>query len=347
MDALTAEGRRSLYGRFPHSSEERQLCVGRNEGPTRPDVAGKARAAAEWCKAASTSKVKWEYLYVPEDIFKAFAGDSVAELLRTCRPTLKKILEEATSPQLALPLGQADSEESSRIVYEFISEASLGSLPLRARKGIQRLTLLFDYMAKKQKVSFSPVFQPLLGPMDAAAEGLLFARLEPSLPEEVDEQAAFFNPDLSAEKKKHQKYLENQVSLLRRFLIHRSPITPIGVLRFCLDYAAKDEEAPGGVLVAVRERFSDLANTGLGGLLGSLTTSAIHSSLTSKTSSVIERRQTRRYDTGSRRLTGSTRSPPANPPATRPKGSASDAVASTRWCIRCATRTPRMARLET
>ena len=65
-------------------------------------------------------------------------------------------------------------------------------------------------------------------------------------------------------------FLEKQASLLRRFLVHRSPITPIGVLRFCLDYASKDEEAPGGVLVAVRERFADLADTDLSDLLGTV-----------------------------------------------------------------------------
>ena len=64
------------------------------------------------------------------------------------------------------------------------------------------------------------------------------------LPEELEEQAAFFSPDLSAEKKKHREFLENQASLLRRFLVHRSPIMPVGILRFCLQYAAKDDKAP-------------------------------------------------------------------------------------------------------
>lgn len=269
IDALTAEGRRSLYAAdFLIRRSDGNYLLAETKGRRDPDVAGKARAAAEWCKAASTSKVKWEYLYVSEDVFKEFAGDSVDELLRTCRPTLKKLLEEADSPQLSLPIGQADSEESARVVYEFISEDDLGSLPLRARKGIQDAALLFNYMAKKQKMSFSPVFQPLLGPLDAAAEVVLLERLEPALPEESEEQAAFFSPDLSAEKKKHQNFLENQASLLRRFLVHRSPIMPVGLLRFCLDYAGKDEEAPEGVLAAVRERFADLPESDLPVLLG-------------------------------------------------------------------------------
>ena len=51
--------------------------------------------------------------------------------------------------------------------------------------------LLFDYMAKKKRVSFSPVFQPLLGPLEAAAETILLERLDVS-------QAGFEEAPLSA-----------------------------------------------------------------------------------------------------------------------------------------------------
>jgi hypothetical protein len=44
----------------------------------------------------------------------------------------------------------------------------------------------------------------------------------------------------------------------------------IGVLRFCLDSASKDGQAPNGVLSAVRERFSNLAETDLNELLGTV-----------------------------------------------------------------------------
>ena len=242
-------------------------CWRKPKGRKDPDVAGKARAASEWCKAASTKKGKWEYLYVSEQTFKDFTGDTIAELIRNCRPSLKKLLEEAVSPQTVLPLKLTEAETPSAVVYDFIDEKDLNALPLRSRKGIQEAVLLFDFMAKKQKVSFSPIFQPLLGPLDAAAETLLFERLEPALPEDDEEQVTFFKPDLSGEKKKHQNFLENQASLLRRFLVHRSPITPLGVLRFCLEYAAKDEPAPEGILTAVRDRFADLADSGLSEML--------------------------------------------------------------------------------
>ena len=269
IDALTTDGRRSLYtADFLIRLKNGNYLLAETKGQRDPDVAGKARAAAEWCKAASTSKVKWEYLYVPEDVFKQFAGDSVAELLRTCRPSLKKLLEEASSAQLALPIGRTDTDESTAAVYQFISEGDLESLPPRARKGIQEAVLLFDYMAGKSRVSLSPVFQPLLGPLDAAAESILFESLESTLPDDPEAEAAFFSPDLSAEKKKHREFLDKQASLLRRFLVHRSPIMPVGVLCFCLQYATKNEAAPSGIFTAVRERFGQLAETNLGELLG-------------------------------------------------------------------------------
>ena len=50
------------------------------------DVPAKARAAVEWCKSASTKQVTWHYLYVVEEIFQRYHGDSMADLARTCEP---------------------------------------------------------------------------------------------------------------------------------------------------------------------------------------------------------------------------------------------------------------------
>jgi hypothetical protein len=50
--------------------------------------------------------------------------------------------------------------------------------------------LLFNFMANKEKVAFPPVFQPLLGPIDATAESVLRDRLEPVVPDDADDVAA-------------------------------------------------------------------------------------------------------------------------------------------------------------
>jgi type III restriction enzyme len=268
IDCLTAEGRRALYTPdFLIRKKNGEYVLAETKGRADRDVSGKARGAAEWCKAASTKKVKWEYLYVPQAIFEGFTGNSVGELARVCAPALKTLLKEAESAQLALPLQPRDEEEAVRQLHEFIPKAEIARLPLRARTGVEHAVLLFNFMASKQNVAFPPVFQPLLGPIDAAAEALLVGRLEASVPDDPDARSRYFEPDLSITKKKHQQFLTNQASLLQRLLVHHSPIMPTGLLRFCVEYAGKNEPAPDGILAAVRERFADLAVSDLGAVL--------------------------------------------------------------------------------
>jgi type III restriction enzyme len=268
IDCLTAEGRRALYTPdFLIRTKNGDHVLAETKGRADRDVSGKARGAVEWCKAASTKKVKWEYLYVPQAIFESFGGDSVGELARACAPSLKGLLKEADSAQLALPLQPADEEKAVRQLHDFVSGPDLEQVPARARTGIEHAVLLFNFMANKEKVAFPPVFQPLLGPIDTTAEAVLLERLESTVPEVPAEQTAYFEPDLSAAKKKHREFLSNQASLLKRLLVHHSPIMPTGLLRFCVEYANKDDDAPPGVLDAVRERFADLAGSDLPGLI--------------------------------------------------------------------------------
>jgi type III restriction enzyme len=269
VDSLTVEGRRSLYTPdFLVRKTNGHYVLAETKGRADRDVSGKARGAVEWCKAASTNQVKWEYLYVPQAIFEDFGGETVAELTRACAPALKGLLKEAESPQLSLPLSLTDDETTVRQLHEFIAKKDLDVLPARTRTSVEHSVLLFNFMANKEKVAFPPVFQPLLGPIDASAEALLHERLGSVVPDDPEAIERFFEPDLSGEKKKHQQFLNNQASVLKRLLVHRSPIMPVGILRFCLDYAKKDAEAPTGILAAVRTRFDDLAGTDLAALLG-------------------------------------------------------------------------------
>jgi len=269
IDCLNADGRRALYAAdFLIRRKNGNYVLSETKGRRDPDVAGKARGAAEWCKAASSKKVRWEYLYVPQGVFEEFTGDTLDELIRACRPALKGLLKEADSSQLALPIAPTDDEKSVRLIHDFISEEELAGLPLRARQGVEHAVLLFNFMASKEKVGFPPVFQPLLGPIDAEAEALLLGRLADAVPENAEDQDLFFEPDLVGEKKK--KFLADQGSLLKRLLVHRSPVMPTGLLRFCLGYAKKDAEAPGGIFSQVRERFADLAATDMADELDSI-----------------------------------------------------------------------------
>ena len=165
IDSLTAEGRRSLYTPdFLIRSTDGGYLLAETKGRVDQDVPGKARAAIEWCKAASAGETNWEYLYVPQAIFTDFSGDSVGELLRACSPSLRSLLREADSAQMALPLQLESDEISATRLGQFISPSDLESLVLRSRRGVEHAVLLFDFMATKQNVAFAPVFQPMLGP---------------------------------------------------------------------------------------------------------------------------------------------------------------------------------------
>ena len=60
------------------------------------------------------------------------------------------------------------------------------------------------------------------------------------------------------------EYMEESLKqIIRRLLVHRSPLMPASVLQFCLDYAKKDTEPLPGVFSTVRARFSELRGRGL------------------------------------------------------------------------------------
>jgi len=223
------------------------------------DVPSKARAAAEWCRAATSNKVHWDYLYVPQEIFAQVGGNSLDVLARTCAPSLAALVREAETAQAVLPFGPRPEERVVKQVKEFIDLGIFETLPSRYQKAIEHAINLFHFHERKEPVSFSPVFQPLLGPIDHAAETLLLKRLADAVPAVAEDQREYFTPNLGATKSKTRDFLTEKCSLLKRLLVHRSPIMPTGLLAFCLDYASKTGDAPPGILMSVRRRFADVA----------------------------------------------------------------------------------------
>jgi type III restriction enzyme len=263
IDSLTAEGHRSLHTPdFLIRKSDGHYLLAETKGRVDLDVAVKARAAIEWCKAASTKKCRWEYLYVPQGVFEGFSGSEVDALARTCKPALVNLLKEANSAQLALPF-DLDQDQLDSQVGEFIAEDELASLRAAERHAVRHAVQLFNFMAKKPDAVFAPVFQPLLGSVDRAAETLMLQRLEPSVPADKTDQEVFFSPDLVGAKKKQHSFLTERGRTLKRLLVHRSPIMPTGLLLFCMDYAKKDEASVGGVFAEVRSTFTDLAGSDL------------------------------------------------------------------------------------
>ena len=218
------------------------------------DVPHKARAAAAWCKAAG--KANWRYLYVPQETFESFTGDSVALLLRICDLALRDLLDEAVEAQLTLPFGEAKPGDE-RLV-EFISDADFSILPSAHQKMVRQAVSLFRFLENKSGQSLAPVFTPLLGPLDEAAKALLLRRLGPDIPAERDAQAAFFAADAGGLSAKEAEMCQRRGSDLKRTLVDHNGTSPIGLLRWCLDFAGKATPAVSEALRCVRLRFAAL-----------------------------------------------------------------------------------------
>lgn len=264
VDYLTPEGRRATYTPdFLIRKSDENCLLAETKGRADPDVPAKARAAIEWCKAASSKSVKWEYLYVQERLFEQVRGDSVDELARACAPGLAELLRTAAAPQLSFDLEASDDSRLASQTQEFIEPKSLAALPTRYRKAVEHSVALFHFHQNKETVSFAPIFQPLLGPIDHAAEELMLRRLADAVPAEAKAQHDYFEPDMSKAKRSDLPYLAERAKALKKLLVFRSPIMPTGTLQFCLDYAGKAAEPLPGVYSAVRRGFPDLSATGL------------------------------------------------------------------------------------
>src|SRR5207253_2040381 len=138
------------------------------------------------------------------------------------------------SPQLLLPFVNPEQQRKEEHTGEFIVAEALAALPQRHQQAIEHAVSLFKFHEKKAGVSFAPVFQPLLGPIDVACEALLIERLLPSVPAVESEQKDFFEPDMSGMKKKSAEFLQERARTLKRLLVYRSPLMLTGVLVFCL-----------------------------------------------------------------------------------------------------------------
>lgn len=254
IDYLTGGGRLAFYtADFIVRKTDGHCLLVETKGREDKDVPLKARAAIGWCKAAS-GKIKWEYLYVPQDVFSRFDSNKIADLVRTCLPSLTKLVQEDVLPQLVLPFEEPTTAEIAGI-GTFVEKEMFQKLPTRYQRAIEQAVVLYKFLEKKKNVSFSPVFTSLLGPLDEAARGLILGTLLHYIPKTAQEQNAFFDPYYKNLHEKDQQWLKRHASNLRRTLIDRNGLWPSGLLQFCLDYALNSKEDVGGVFEAVKKSF--------------------------------------------------------------------------------------------
>ena len=258
IDYLTDQKRLSLYTPdFIVRKTDGSYALVETKGRVDRDVPRKAAAAVDWCASASARGAKWEYLYVPEGVFLAFAGNTLAELQSVCAPHLADIIAERTEPQLTLPLGESAADAAS--LANFMSPEDEAVLPERVRKRAEQAVTVFRFLEHKTDVSFADAFTSLLGPVDETAKGLLRAYLGPAVPESEPALTEFFTGNLASLPADERNKVEWQSSNLRKLLVDGAGAMPIGVLRWALFYAKSPRPDFGGVFSAIRQRMRAIA----------------------------------------------------------------------------------------
>jgi type III restriction enzyme len=238
------------------------------KGQVDKDVPHKARAADEWCKAASTNQVKWEYLFVPEGVFQRFQGNAIAELARMCAPSLNDLLnQEKFREELPLFAGIGLLEAKAPDAHGLVDATLLDPMPERLRKAAGEAISLFRFFEKKQGVNFAPVFTALLGVLDESARGLLLQKLTPRMPPNMQHQREWFEPYFGTVEHTTRRHYEEMARNLRKTLVYKSGVSPLGLLRNCLDYALNDSTRLTGVFEAIK---TELRFKGARELLGSV-----------------------------------------------------------------------------
>ncbi len=227
------------------------------KGQVDKEVPAKARAAIEWCKAASTKSARWDYLYVPEAIFQRFSGESIAELARTCAPALHDLTHQAEVDE-RYPLFAHAGVIDEKPVNEadgLIDGKLLEALPERARKAADEAISLYRFFEKKPAPNYAPVFTSMLGSLDELAKGLVVQKLTPLMPVNMVTQKDWFAPDLYRVERRTVRHYEEMARNLSKTLIYKSGVSPLGLLRNCLDYALNDTTKLDGVFEALKNTF--------------------------------------------------------------------------------------------
>lgn len=239
---------------FVRLSDGTRLLV-ETKGRVDKDVPAKARAAVDWCKAASRKEAKWEYLYLAENIFYDFRGRALAELARMAGPSLADLLgEAAATPHLFSEMATLEGRVDAA-AQTVVDPKLLDALPPAMRKAADNAIGNFRFTQGKPGMNFAGAFAQLFGVTDRAAKGLIVKLLQPSLPAERTAQDRWFKPDLSRVDQRQVKHFEQMAMNLMKTVVHSSGTSHLGLLRSCLDEALEGRVVLPGVLDAVKTAF--------------------------------------------------------------------------------------------
>ena len=260
IDYLTLSGRPALYvPDFIVRCDDDSYLLVETKGAESSETAQKARAASEWCKAASTKEHPWRYLYVTQATFEAHSEFTMESLERASRPRLVGLLDSLRKNQYELPLDATSAESREQKTAKFLGDLDLSKEPAALRTAIEQAINQLDFDQRMGHSQFSTAFQPLISPLEALCGAILRFVLEKRIPDQAYSRAQYFDPfldDFSIGVK--SVFLKNQRCLAKN-VVEGAFNNRIGNLLFCLGYAQGEsfsEFSPGGVWEDVRQGFS-------------------------------------------------------------------------------------------
>lgn len=180
-------------------------------------------------------------------------------LFPLCEPATQNLIKEKIEPPLSLEKGNLEQIS----LDEFIPEYDFHHLSPKSKKSVQEAIVLFKFLEKKEGASFAPVFTPLLGAIDDAAKAFVISTLKDAIPTDSKQQQRFFEPDLKVLHPRDESIHKKHGTNLRRMLLENDGIMPMGLLKWCLEYAQSPKVPPGGIFSAIKTKFERASNPGL------------------------------------------------------------------------------------
>ncbi len=258
IDYLRPDGHRALYlPDFFVRVKDGDYYLVELKGKVDLLVPTKASAALEWCKTASKGKETWHYLYLPYHLFQQSAAASIAEIARSCEPTLQSLLKEAKTRQAELPLLEETVRQEIEDKYaEILLQVGIDKVPDSIEAIVKQSVQLLDHAIKAKMPDFGHAFQPLLRPFDEYSIAILEKRIKPFIPVDSNSRNVYFKPYLNDLPVRQRNLLEKNQRYLEQNLIYGQPIQKLGTLLFCLGYANEGGWNAPGVWQDVVRAFS-------------------------------------------------------------------------------------------
>ncbi|NLW75721.1 MAG: restriction endonuclease subunit R, partial [Methanomicrobiales archaeon] len=258
IDYQTPNGNRALYvPDFFIKTDKKMNYLVELKGRTDPNVPVKARAALDWCKTSSKAETKWEYIYIPYQIFSMSAPSTMEELARACVPSLQGLINEAKTQQLQLPLEEATAQKREDDIYlQKLQEAGITDSPKAYTEIMRTAVRLLDQAERSRMPTLAHSFQPLLSPLDELALRILEKRLKSYLPNDHYARQEYFEPYTANLPAGYRNQIVKNQRYLLKNLIYGQSIQRIGLLQFCLDFALNHSENISGIWKDISRELS-------------------------------------------------------------------------------------------